>query len=243
MRDAANAGDTREGPRVSKRSRGRPATLSREKILLAALELVRREGRDALTMRAVAQELGTGPMSLYTHVRGKEDLLEGIATVAFDRLELKHDSKGRWTTRLERWMHSLRDELHAHPELVQLVAKQSYGSPQLLRACRMAAEILVGAGFATSEAAEAAQGMLWSVMGFFILESNQPAGRRAHPSQVELANALASLPEEERAATEIFLPHFATRDFDSMYGSLVRRLVAGLEVEAASHGTGDPRVL
>jgi AcrR family transcriptional regulator len=222
--------DENEAPR---RGRGRPAILSREKILRAALELVRREGREALTMRAVAEEFGTGPMSLYTHVRGKEDLLEGIATLAVDRLEVELGPSGSWGERLGRWMHSVRAELRAHPELMQLVVKQHYGSPQLLRTCRLAAEILVEAGFERPDAAEAAQGLLWCAMGFFMLESGQGEEPSGKAPEAELAAALATMSEEERTATEPFLPHFATRDFEPLYDSLVCRLIAGLEAERA----------
>ncbi|MDQ0317505.1 TetR/AcrR family transcriptional regulator [Amorphus orientalis] len=52
--------------------------LSRERIITAAVALAEREGGDALSMHAVARELGTAAMSLYRHVRNREDLLEGM---------------------------------------------------------------------------------------------------------------------------------------------------------------------
>ncbi|MGW6461032.1 TetR/AcrR family transcriptional regulator [Streptomyces sp. NPDC055078] len=50
-------------------------TLSLEKILAAAEEVLGRDGLDGVTMRSVAAELGADAMSLYRHVRSKEDLL------------------------------------------------------------------------------------------------------------------------------------------------------------------------
>ena len=49
--------------------------------------------------------------------------------------------------------------------------------------------------------------------------------------EVQYAKALTSLPDEERASIEPLLPHLATRRFDSLYDSLVRRLIAGIEAE------------
>lgn len=50
--------------------------LSVPRIVDAAIALADAEGIDAVTIRAVAERLGTGAMSLYTHVPGKPELLE-----------------------------------------------------------------------------------------------------------------------------------------------------------------------
>jgi AcrR family transcriptional regulator len=49
--------------------------LSRERVLLAALRLDDAEGLEALSMRNLAQELGVKAMSLYNHVKNKDDLI------------------------------------------------------------------------------------------------------------------------------------------------------------------------
>jgi len=55
---------------------GRPAQRSRAEITAAAVGLADREGLDALSMRRVAAELGTGAASLYRYVETREDLLD-----------------------------------------------------------------------------------------------------------------------------------------------------------------------
>ena len=59
-------------------------TLSRERILGAAINLVDRDGLRSLNMRRLAAELGVGTMSLYHYVTDKEALLEGIAEVVME---------------------------------------------------------------------------------------------------------------------------------------------------------------
>jgi AcrR family transcriptional regulator len=49
--------------------------LSRDRIVAAALDLVRAEGLEALTMRGLAARLGCGAMSLYRHVADRRALL------------------------------------------------------------------------------------------------------------------------------------------------------------------------
>jgi AcrR family transcriptional regulator len=55
---------------------GRPARRSREEITAAAIAIADREGLDAVSMRRVAADLGTGAASLYRYVETREDLLD-----------------------------------------------------------------------------------------------------------------------------------------------------------------------
>ena len=52
--------------------------LTREKIAAAALEIVRREGQSALSMRKVAGLFEVDVAALYRHVSNKEELLAEI---------------------------------------------------------------------------------------------------------------------------------------------------------------------
>jgi AcrR family transcriptional regulator len=62
-------------------ARKRRPPLTRERVLRAAVELADERGLDALTMRALGQELRVEAMSLYNHVSNKEDVLNGIIEV------------------------------------------------------------------------------------------------------------------------------------------------------------------
>ena len=53
-------------------------SLSRARVLTAAVDLADREGLQAVTMRRLAGELGVEAMSLYHHLPGKEGLLDGL---------------------------------------------------------------------------------------------------------------------------------------------------------------------
>ena len=52
--------------------------LTRRLILGTAIELMDHEGAQGLTMRQLGEALGVEAMSLYHHVNGREDLLEGV---------------------------------------------------------------------------------------------------------------------------------------------------------------------
>src|SRR5919106_2770891 len=83
-------------PSWSRARRERPARtpLTREAIVDAALQVVAREGARGLSMRRVADELGTGPASLYWHVANKDELINLlIDRVAGDRSEERRVGK------------------------------------------------------------------------------------------------------------------------------------------------------
>ncbi len=72
----------------AKRRAPRERTLSREAIAAAALQIVDEEGLDAMTMRRVAEALGTGAASLYAHVASKEELVELVDRAGDRRMEI-----------------------------------------------------------------------------------------------------------------------------------------------------------
>ncbi len=87
----------RDAPK-SRRDRPAKAPLSQEAIVEVALALIEREGVEAVTMRRVAQELDTGPASLYVYISNRQHLLG----LAYDRVvaEITVPEDGDWQERL-----------------------------------------------------------------------------------------------------------------------------------------------
>lgn len=74
--------------------------LTRERILAAALSLVEREGPAALSMRRLARDLGVEAMSLYNHVGGKAEILDGLAELFLIAIELPPERGDSWEDRI-----------------------------------------------------------------------------------------------------------------------------------------------
>jgi AcrR family transcriptional regulator len=91
-----------------------PVPLSRERVLLAALRLADAEGLEALSMRNLAQELGVKAMSLYNHVKNKDDLIDGIVDIVVGEIEVP-DFKLDWKTAMRRRAISAHEVLLRHP--------------------------------------------------------------------------------------------------------------------------------
>ena len=70
-------------------------------IIQEALALLDEHGPGALSMRRLADRLGVAPNALYTHVRGKADLIDGLIDQVYAGLNLDPDPTGDWTQQLD----------------------------------------------------------------------------------------------------------------------------------------------
>lgn len=79
----------------------RGVELSRERVVEAAVAIADDEGTDALTMRVLARELGVATMSLYRHVKSRDELLTlMIDAVLAEQPPPKKGARG-WRQQLE----------------------------------------------------------------------------------------------------------------------------------------------
>lgn len=106
------------------------APLSRERVLRAAMELVDGEGIGALSMRRLAAQLGVEAMSLYYHVKNKEDILSGIVDLALNEIELPTGGAD-WKAAVQASSISYHDTLRRHPWVTSLPASGEASLAQL----------------------------------------------------------------------------------------------------------------
>ena len=92
----------------------RRSRLTRKRVLETAVHLADRGGIESVSMRRLGQELGVEAMSLYTHVRSKDDLLDGMVEVVVGQIPIRRTRAG-WKTSLRRTVLSARDVLLRHP--------------------------------------------------------------------------------------------------------------------------------
>src|SRR4029079_14320660 len=86
-------------PPMTRSTTQKRAPLTRDRVMRAALELADEGGTAALTMQRIGQRLGVEAMSLYRHVRNKDDILDGIVDLVFAEIELPADPSGCRTSR------------------------------------------------------------------------------------------------------------------------------------------------
>ncbi len=120
--------------------------LSVELVLSTALRIVDREGLDALSMRRVAQELGTGAASLYAYVSSKEDLLEQLIDRVIGEVALPEVDPDRWVEQLKQVHHERRRVFLGHRDLLRAARGNVPIGPNSLRMTEVTLGLLRSGG-------------------------------------------------------------------------------------------------
>jgi AcrR family transcriptional regulator len=106
--------------------------ITRELVLATALELIDRDGADALSMRRLGAALDRDPMILYRHAPGKAALLDGVVETVLS--ELKVDpADPDWAAQLRAVARDYRALALAHPNVVPLLVTRPLATPLALR--------------------------------------------------------------------------------------------------------------
>ncbi len=167
--------------------------LTRTRILKAALQLVDREGLEALSMRRLGKALGVEAMSLYNHVPNKAALLDGIVELLLEEIEIPGPEVSDWRERLRRIHQSYRRVAHAHPHAFPLAVTRPYNTPGPFRQVEATLQILHEAGFDAETA-----------LHLFQTGSSYASGY-----------VLAEITRTERPAAETSVPGFDRRRLDA----------------------------
>ncbi|WP_065377390.1 TetR/AcrR family transcriptional regulator [Ensifer adhaerens] len=118
-------------PRQEPRS---DASLSLERIVTTAVELLDAEGVDGLTMRRLADRCGSGVMSLYWHVDTKEDVFDlALDSVLEYRGPWQTGEPQDWRTEVVHMLEDWRASMLRHPWSASLLPSRALGANVLGR--------------------------------------------------------------------------------------------------------------
>jgi AcrR family transcriptional regulator len=142
-------------------------------VLRAALALADRGGIESLSMRKLGHKLGVEAMSLYNHVRNKEDMLDGMVDVVFGEIDLP-PSGADWRTAMRKRAISLRQGLLRHPWANGLMESRTNPGPANLRHHDAVLGSLRRAGFSVDLAAHTYSILDGYIYGFTQTELTLP---------------------------------------------------------------------
>ncbi|MEU4763405.1 TetR/AcrR family transcriptional regulator C-terminal domain-containing protein [Actinosynnema sp. NPDC023794] len=151
----------------------RPKSLTSSALAAATLAVLDRDGLAALSMRAVAAELGMGTMSLYRYVADREELealaveqvVSGVDTVP---------PKALWDKQLAVLVERVRAAIAAHPNAVPLTMAHRHRCPSLLRWAEAVLGVLTEAGFTGEQRVFALRALLSYLIGATETEHRSP---------------------------------------------------------------------
>ncbi|HEY3877241.1 MAG TPA: TetR/AcrR family transcriptional regulator [Trebonia sp.] len=134
--------------RPERAAAGRPARHSRAEITAVAVRIADAEGLEAVSMRRVAAELGTGAASLYRYVETRDELLDLMTDAAAAEYDLSPPSgqavAGDWLAGLVALGEQARSILRRHRWLAALSLTRPVIGPNAVAFMERYLEILAG---------------------------------------------------------------------------------------------------
>ncbi|OUC93028.1 TetR/AcrR family transcriptional regulator [Streptosporangium minutum] len=132
--------------RKTRRTNAPRAVLSRDLIVAAGLRILDAEGLDAVSMRRVAQELGTGPASLYAHVENKEELLDLIYDEVMGEIQVPEPEPERWLEQLRELIMEASRVFRAYADIAKVGLATIPTGPNALRIADAQLAIMLAGG-------------------------------------------------------------------------------------------------
>ena len=183
---------------------GRSRGLSRELVVATALDYIDAHGTSDLSMRNLAQRLGVEAMSIYHHVRGREDLLEGVVGHLLTTLNESLDQQpwNHWQGFLQTLAHESRQITIEHPNAFPLVATRHPSAPWLrppLRSLELVSTFLTtltDQGFSDQQAVDTYRAFSSFLLGQLLLEASV-RGAETAPAEEPLDEGEATISHED----------------------------------------------
>jgi AcrR family transcriptional regulator len=197
--------------------------LTRDRILTAAVGLADEHGLEAVSMRQVGDSLGFEAMSLYRHVRNKDDLLDGMVETIVARFPARDDVLD-WRESLRTLVRGAHDELLEHPWAAALATSRPAVGPARLRFVDSVLAALLAGGCSPQLAHDAMHAVEVHVFAFTHQELRLHAGASAHGYQLDAMRGDSAL-----------YPHLAamlataTHDHVAEFEFVLELLIVGIE--------------
>jgi TetR/AcrR family transcriptional regulator, tetracycline repressor protein len=170
----ARGSGEREGG-AARRTPGQRAGLTREAVLAGARAALAQDGIEALSMRRLAQRLGVAPNALYSHVAGRDDLIDALLDDTLNEVRAPDPRRGDWRAGIETIMRRTYAVLLAHPDLVPLyVARRGARGPRAVALGEAMLAMLARGGIEGDSAVEAMRTLIVHTIGFAAFATGAP---------------------------------------------------------------------
>jgi TetR/AcrR family transcriptional regulator, tetracycline repressor protein len=160
-------------PTVKRRKRRARGTVSRKVVVNTAVAAIEAGNYESMTMRSLADDIGVAPMSIYRHVKSRDDLLDEVADILLERHwrpPTDVDDWRRWTMEA---VTRFRGILVEYPAVLSVYLRHPVDSPAaMLRMDEMIGR-LVAAGFNRDAALDAYAALHTYAIGFAAIESSR----------------------------------------------------------------------
>jgi len=184
----------RSGQETSEGSAGRApwGSLSREDIVDAAVTIVEAGRYQEMSIRSLAADLGVAPMSLYRHIRDKDDLLDEVVSRLLARTWRPAVSEDDWQEWIIEAAARLRQFLVTQPAGLHVYLRHPVVSPAAVERMDAMMDVLRRAGLEEASARAAYGALHTYTIGFAALEASRASWVPESEDITTLAQQLAA---------------------------------------------------
>ncbi|GGB42139.1 transcriptional regulator [Flexivirga endophytica] len=230
----------RQPKKAARPKRTDKPALSREAIVAKALDIIDAEGVDAVSMRRVATEFGTGAASLYAHVAGKSELLAAAYELALTEVD-DPDPDQPWQDMLREFAWGMYQLLRRHRDLAKLSFADIPTGPRALDGVEKMLSTMIDQGVSPRDAtwlfdrlalyigADAFEGHVLRER-FGAADGDDAAALKAGTEWIEQVRGyFAQLPPERYPTVTANLDVMMNGDSEERFSFGVEVLIAGIE--------------
>lgn len=214
----------------------RRQTLTRERVVQGAVELADEIGIEALTIRKLAEALGTKPMTIYHHVPSKDEIVDGMVEIVFSEIATPPQDED-WKPAMRIRCVSAREVINRHRWAAPLMESRTSPGPENLGHHEAVLACLRRGGLSWQMTAHAYAVLDAFVYGFAFQEATLPS--QMDGEFVEVARDIAAAFDPESfphlvgfTVNHVFQPGY---EFGDSFAFGLDLILDGLERAAGSH--------
>ncbi|WP_157594713.1 TetR/AcrR family transcriptional regulator [Streptosporangium amethystogenes] len=214
----------------SARAKGR-LTFTRMDVIRAGTRLLDTEGVEKLSMRKLANTLGTGSSTLYWHVRDKDELLLLILDETLR--EVTVPAAGTWDVRLLETLVRCHEALLPRPALVDVLWRAAWElGPETLRVADALTGLVAESGLPDDEVGDSYMALITLLFGFVAGERTSPGNPRYSEARAEGETAGSGPPYPNLMR---YAPGAGVETMARQFRYAVERFITGIKLRVAEH--------
>ena len=167
-----------------KRSRGgtQPVPLTRDDIVRAALSLLERDGVDAFTVRAVAEELGVSSPAVYHYFSGRDDLIDRLCEQVAAEVDVTIEPGTAWDDGIVQVLFNMDRTFARYPGVAARVLPSRKPSAAADRISCTVHQLILDGGYGPGDAEELLVALQYLFGGWLL---GKPTRRGNGPAPVD----------------------------------------------------------
>lgn len=214
-----------------KPSRKSRTPLSVATIHKAALELIEKNGLEALSMRSLAAALDVDPMAMYHHIPNKAALIVGLYNTVLADLIPATASPESWRDGLKTLARQYRNLALRHSKLFPSLIASNDNTVNGYRAFERLYGLVLESGLSLEEVVHASEAFFAFITGFALIEIHEASA----PADQSALESFAQVDQRDYPSITRLMPVMSNADVQAKFEFGLELFMCGLEQMLSSH--------